>query len=125
MRVRDVCATRYRFKTVFCSTPEHPEVCPSSKTQSSITEVGIDAQGTDGKFDLEIISIRAIKQGPRPSSCTGASVSLAVDQCAAWGEFWDGAGGPNWTGKGQNCSKSDPCACRHGVQCSGGSLTTM
>jgi hypothetical protein len=45
-----------------CSTPEHPEVCPSSKTQSSITEVGIDAQGTDGKFDLEIISIRAIKR---------------------------------------------------------------
>ena len=48
--------------TAVCCTPEHPEVCPSSKTQSSITSVGIDAQGTDGKFDLEIVSIRAIKQ---------------------------------------------------------------
>jgi uncharacterized surface protein with fasciclin (FAS1) repeats len=55
---------------------------------------------------------------PGPSSCTGASVSLAADQCAAWGEFWDGAGGPNWGGKGQDCSRSDPCGtCRHGVGC--------
>ena len=63
--------------------------------------------------------------GPGPAGCTGASVSLATDQCAAWGKFWDGAGGPNWAGKGQNCSKSDPCACRYGVECSGGSITTI
>ena len=63
--------------------------------------------------------------GPGPAGCTGASVSLATDQCAAWGKFFDGAGGPNWLGKGQNCSKSDPCACRHGVECSGNSITTI
>ena len=63
--------------------------------------------------------------GPGPAGCSGASVSLAADQCAAWGKFWDGAGGPNWAGKGQNCSKSDPCACGHGVECSGGSITEM
>lgn len=59
------------------------------------------------------------------TGCTGASAGLAPDQCAAWGKFWDGAGGPNWGGKGQDCSKSDPCACGHGVECRGGSITTM
>jgi hypothetical protein len=44
-------------------------------------------------------------------TCTGASKGLAADQCAAWGKFWDGAGGPNWTGGGQGCTKSDPCGC--------------
>merc|ERR1712032_1625944 len=24
---------------------------------------------------------------------------------------------------GQNCSRSDPCACRHGVECSGGTIS--
>merc|ERR1719247_3267692 len=63
---------------------------------------------------------------PSPTGCTGASMRrLTADQCAAWGKFWDGAGGPNWGGKGQNCSRSDPCACRHGVECSGGSITTI
>ena len=59
------------------------------------------------------------------TGCTGASAGLAADQCAAWGKFWDDAGGPNWAGKGQNCSKSDPCDCRYAVKCSGGSITTM
>ena len=45
-----------------CCSPQHPEVCPSTKTRSSITEVGIDAQGTLGKFELHIMSIRAINQ---------------------------------------------------------------
>ena len=43
-----------------CCSPQHPEVCPSAKTKSSITEVGIDAQGTLGKFELHIMSVRAI-----------------------------------------------------------------
>ena len=45
-----------------CCSPQHPEVCPSPKTKSSITDFGIDAQGTVGKFDLYIKSIRAIKK---------------------------------------------------------------
>jgi hypothetical protein len=45
-----------------CCSPQHPEVCPSPKTKSSITDVGIDAQGTVGKFELHIKSIRAVKQ---------------------------------------------------------------
>jgi uncharacterized surface protein with fasciclin (FAS1) repeats len=63
---------------------------------------------------------------PTPTTgCTGASTGLAADQCAAWGEFWDDAGGPNWGGKGKDCLKSDPCACRSAVSCSGGSITEM
>jgi hypothetical protein len=46
---------------VCCST-QHPEVCPSTKTKSKITDFGIDAQGALGKFALRISSIRAIKQ---------------------------------------------------------------
>ena len=30
------------------------------------------------------------------TGCTGASAGLTADQCAAWGKFWDDAGGPNW-----------------------------
>ena len=66
------------------------------------------------------------------TGCTGASAGLAPDQCAAWGQFWDGAGGPNWTYSGQGCTKIDPCGCskgqdQHGVQCSeeGSSITQM
>lgn len=45
-------------------------------------------------------------------TCTGyQSSSLAPEQCRAWGKFWDGAGGPNWTNCGEWCTKSDPCAC--------------
>ena len=63
---------------------------------------------------------------PTPTTgCTGASEGLAADQCAAWGEFWDDAGGPNWGGKGKDCLKSDPCACGYAVRCSGGSITDM
>jgi hypothetical protein len=60
-------------------------------------------------------------------TCTGASVGLAADQCAAWGQFWDGAGGPNWDHHGQGCTKIDPCgSCPTGfVACSGSSITTM
>ena len=56
------------------------------------------------------------------TGCTGASAGLTADQCAAWGKFWDGAGGPNWGGRGQGCSKSDPCgSCHYGhtISCSG------
>ena len=45
-----------------CCSPQHPEVCPSPKTKSAITDFGIDAQGTLGKFELRIKSIRAIIQ---------------------------------------------------------------
>jgi hypothetical protein len=45
-----------------CCSPQHPEVCPSQKTKSSITDFGIDAQGTLGKFELYITSIRAMHQ---------------------------------------------------------------
>ena len=43
-----------------CCSPQHPEVCPSTQTKSAITDFGIDAQGTLGKFNLRIKSIRAI-----------------------------------------------------------------
>ena len=46
-----------------CCSPQHPEVCPSKKTQSSITDFGIDAQGTVGKFELYITSVRAVHGG--------------------------------------------------------------
>ena len=59
------------------------------------------------------------------TGCTGASAGLAADQCVAWGQFWDGAGGPNWTGVG-TCTKEDPCAgCGGSVTCSGSSITQM
>lgn len=43
-----------------CCSPQNPEVCPSPKTKSAVTDFGIDAQGTLGKFELRIKSIRAI-----------------------------------------------------------------
>jgi hypothetical protein len=48
------------------------------------------------------------------ADCTGASVDLRPDQCVAWGKIFDAAGGPNWTGAGNGCSKQDPCACGSG-----------
>lgn len=60
------------------------------------------------------------------TGCTGASAGLAPDQCAAWGKFFDGAGGPHWTGRGGGCTKEDPCgSCTYGVTCSGSSITFM
>jgi hypothetical protein len=50
-----------------CCSPQHPEVCPSPKTQSSITDFGIDAQGTVGKFELYITSVRAVHSGDQPN----------------------------------------------------------
>jgi hypothetical protein len=64
-------------------------------------------------------------------TCTGASAGLEAAQCTAWGQFWDGAGGPNWTGNAQGCTKIAPCGCgkdsfdNGGVTCSGGSITQM
>ena len=59
------------------------------------------------------------------TGCTGASAGLAPDQCAAWGQFWDGAGGPNWTGVG-TCTKEDPCgSCDGYITCTGSSITQM
>ena len=43
-------------------------------------------------------------------ACTGASTKLPADQCAAWQDFWDGAGGAGWTNYGAGCSRTDPCA---------------
>ena len=66
------------------------------------------------------------------TGCTGASAGLAPDQCAAWGKFFDGAGGPNWTFYGLGCTKIDPCGCCPpasqpycSVTCSGSSITKM
>ena len=65
------------------------------------------------------------------TGCTGASADLAADQCAAWGEFFDGAGGPNWTYNGKGCTRENPCGCCPqgapycSVVCSGGSITKM
>ena len=78
---------------------------------------------------------------PAPTSaagCTGASAGLVLEQCTAWQKFWDGAGGPNWTGYAKSCSKQDPCGscgaiskigavlCSgNGVYHNGGSITLM
>jgi hypothetical protein len=35
------------------------------------------------------------------TGCTGESAGLAADQCAAWGKFFDGAGGPNRNNQGE------------------------
>ena len=62
------------------------------------------------------------------TGCTGASKGLAPDQCAAWGQFWDGAGGPNWTLFGKGCTKLDPCGrpCSdYALGCSGSSIVYM
>ena len=60
------------------------------------------------------------------TGCTGASAGLAPDQCAAWGKFFDGAGGPHWTGYGQGCTKENPCGSScNAVTCSGSSITGM
>ena len=52
------------------------------------------------------------------SKCTGLSGSLPADQCAAWADFFDATGGPNWTVRTRHfptglapCSRTDPCAC--------------
>ena len=44
------------------------------------------------------------------SPCTGTSTTLAVEQCLAWGFFFDATGGKAWTA----CSdtKFDPCKCQ-------------
>jgi hypothetical protein len=43
------------------------------------------------------------------ASCTGLSMHLAADQCDAWGQLFDATNGPGWTGRGQGCSRADPC----------------
>ena len=43
------------------------------------------------------------------SLCTGNSAKLAVEQCIAWGVFYDATGGAKW--KNCNNSRLDPCSC--------------
>lgn len=52
----------------------------------------------------------------RAETCTGKSAGLAPEQCQAWADLYDAAGGPSWT----ECSRDrlDPCNCGHGgTQC--------
>ena len=44
----------------------------------------------------------------RRSVCTGRSVNLTADDCAAWGEIYDY--GHGW----EQCDRSDPCGCGKG-----------
>ena len=78
----------------------------------------------------ELLLVTGLLPEAAAAGCTGASSDLAADQCAAWGQFWDGAGGPNWTDHGLSCTKIDPCACCPvaaycSVVCTGGSITRM
>jgi len=79
----------------------------------------------------KLLLVAGLLEAEAAAGCTGASKDLAADQCAAWGKFFDAAGGPNWTDDGENCSKEDPCACcpfgvgRCSVLCSAGSITQM
>lgn len=45
------------------------------------------------------------------ADCTGNSTKLAPKQCAAYMAMYDSTGGPEWTGKGKGCVRSDPCSC--------------
>ena len=95
-----------------------PASAPSSRTKclECIGDCKTRCAAKGCCYDGSLLLEKCYKP-PSPPRCTGASVRLEADQCAAWGEFWDSAGGPHWVGKGQNCSKSDPCACGHGVEC--------
>lgn len=42
-----------------CCSEAHPEVCPTAKAKAAIGTIGIWGEGTAGKFDLTIKSIRA------------------------------------------------------------------
>ena len=44
-----------------------------------------------------------------PKLCTGLSVNLPADQCAAWTKLYDSTAGPGW----RLCasSRTDPCSC--------------
>ena len=44
-----------------CCSAEHPEVCPTAAAKAKIETLGIWAEGTAGKFNVEIRSIRAAK----------------------------------------------------------------
>jgi len=85
----------------------------------------------------ELLLVTGLLPEAAAAGCTGASADLAPEQCAAWGQFFDGAGGPNWTNFGNSglgvkdrCSREDPCSCcparpNCGVRCSEGSIEYM
>ena len=62
---------------------------------------------------LAILSGAALSDAA--TNCTGSSTKLAPAECDAWGDFYDDAGGKEWT----KCSdaKTDPCSCKgtHGT----------
>ena len=85
-------------------------------------------QRTQQRRRLLAEGLAAASTAMTTTGCTGASAGLAPDQCAAWGKFFDGAGGPTWTGAGQGCTKENPCGCGplgFAVTCSGSSITRM
>jgi hypothetical protein len=88
--------------------------------------------GGGGRAIAKLVLVRGMLwEVVAAETCTGTSAGLAPDQCAAWGQFWDGASGPNWTGWGQGCTKLDPCACCPraaffcSVHCTGSSIDYM
>ena len=83
-------------------------------------------QRTQQRRRLLAEGLAAASTAMTTTGCTGASAGLAPDQCAAWGKFFDGAGGPSWTNCGRGCTKEDPCgSCAGAVTCSGSSITRM
>ena len=59
-----------------CCSADHPEVCPTAAAKAKIESIGIWAEGTAGKFNLDIRSIRAVKA---PSG--GAGACAATEFC--------------------------------------------
>jgi hypothetical protein len=44
-----------------CCSADNPEVCPSAAAKAAISQLGIWGEGTAGKFNLQIRSIRAVE----------------------------------------------------------------
>jgi hypothetical protein len=86
--------------------------------------------GVGGRGIARLVLVMGLLLVAAAAGCTGNSTGLEAGQCAAWGEFWDGASGPNWSGPPgwAPCTREDPCGCgaAYGaVNCIGGSITKM
>lgn len=59
--------------------------------------------------------LAALGTATAQDACTGVSVTLPTEQCAAWIELFDAAGGENW----YHCQRqrTDPCGCQDGQVC--------
>merc|ERR1719181_1507748 len=54
-----------------CCGTDHPEVCPTAKQLAKIDGFSLWAEGAEGNFTVDILSVSAVMSGPDSNDCAG------------------------------------------------------